>query len=74
MPNIDIDTQSAAYQNRHNQFRQIVGFWRPQLITYFSLSREQQLAWRAADPFLNDLLRFVKVTSTFRGEHIDDPA
>ena len=57
MPQLQVDTQSAAYQTRHQQFQDIVSFWMPQLRKYRRLPPAMRQAWRDNDPFLNDMLR-----------------
>jgi hypothetical protein len=39
---------------------QLLAFWRPALNNYQTMSAEQQAAWRAADPGLDELLTFVE--------------
>jgi type III secretory pathway component EscT len=70
MADINVDTQSAAYQARHTQFQEIVSFWRPILQQYLLLPEPAQIAWRAADPFLNDLLRFAEAVTKYDQEAI----
>lgn len=70
MADINVDTQSAAYLNRHTQFQEIVSFWRPKILQYFSLEEDQQQAWRDNDPFLNDLLRFSEAVSKIDRENV----
>lgn len=67
---VNINTSSAGYTTRRNQFADIVAFWRPHLITFFQLSKEQRQAWRNADPFIDDILRFVKAVVDEREENL----
>lgn len=70
MANITVNTQSAAYQNRHADFIAIVQFWRPLLKEYFRTPAPQAALWRAADPFLNDLLRFCEAVDRFQEDNL----
>lgn len=58
MPDLDVDTTAPAYTVRRTQFQDIVQFWNPRLTHYFRLDKDSAAAWRASDPFLDDLLRF----------------
>ena len=69
MANINIDTTAAGYQNRLTQYNEIMQFWKPNLIEYFKMTKEQQDAWRAADPFLD---RILKVTAAINELREDD--
>lgn len=70
MANITVNTQSAAYLNRHQQFKDIVTFWKPLLIEYFRMDEEQQAAWRQNDPFLADILKLVRAVVTIREDEL----
>lgn len=71
MANITVNTQAAAYINRHDQFRTIVAFWKPLLIEYFKMDGEQRRAWRQNDPFLADLVRFAKAVYSLEEGRLD---
>ncbi len=58
MAQITVNTQSAAYANRHNQFRDIVSYWRPLIRQWIKSDQETRQIWRDNDPFLHDILRF----------------
>jgi hypothetical protein len=60
MANVNVDTTAPNYQARRADFLQLLAFWRPALNNYQTMSAEQQAAWRAADPGLNELLTFVE--------------
>jgi hypothetical protein len=70
MANVTVDTTLPAYQNRHADFGVITAFWRPYLVEYFKHTPEQRAAWRANDPFLDDLLTFVKAVVDEREESL----
>jgi hypothetical protein len=70
MANIVVNTQSAAYQNRHQQFKDIVVFWRPLILAWIKSPEEVRDAWRENDPFLNDLLRFVEAVAERRVDEV----
>ena len=56
-----IDTTDPNYQTRRTQFNQIVTFYGPILRDYYALrSPEAKQAWRQRDPFLQDILDFVR--------------
>jgi hypothetical protein len=55
---IDVDTSAPAYTTRHAQFKAIVQFWNPLIAEALKMNQEQLDAWRASDPFLNDILRW----------------
>ena len=57
MANVVIDTQAAGYQNRLSQYNDIMAFWKPHIVAYFKMNVEQREAWRAADPFLDRILK-----------------
>lgn len=59
MATVNINTTSPGYLQRHQEFRDIVQFWIPHLRVYAQLGEDERAAWRAADPFLNDIVRFV---------------
>jgi hypothetical protein len=59
MAQININTQSAQYQTRHTQFREIVQYWIPALRIYFKMDDAEREAWLDADPFMADVVRFV---------------
>ena len=70
MANINVNTQAAGYINAHQKFRDIVTFWKPLLIEYFKMSPEQREAWRQNDPFLADILRFVRAVVDTREDEL----
>jgi len=64
MANTIVDTTAPAYTTRRSQFTDIVSFYRPHLRKYHLLRDPvMQEAWRQADPFLDDLLRFSDAVS-----------
>ena len=60
MANVSINTQSQQYQSRRAEFLQVLAFWRANLNNYQGMTPAQKAAWRAADPFLDELLTFVE--------------
>ena len=70
MANINIDTQAAAYQTRLTQYNEIMAFWKPNLIEFFKMDPEQQQAWRAADPFLDRILKVTEAITELREEDL----
>jgi hypothetical protein len=60
MADVSVNTEAVAYKNRHNQFRAVVGFWIPVIQEYFTKTEDVREEWRQNDPFLRDLLRFVR--------------
>ncbi len=66
MASVSVNTQAAAYQTRHQQFRDIAAYWVPVLAVYAKLGEDERKAWRDSDPFLNDLLRFTKKVTGFK--------
>jgi len=69
MPDLTVDTGAQAYTRRRGQFADIVGFWGPRLKLYFQLDADSKVAWRAQDPFLDDILRFnEKVSNKSHGD------
>jgi hypothetical protein len=69
MADFNIDTQSAGYQTRLVQLREIMTFYKPLLKKYLSLRNpEAQAAWRERDPMLNIILTISERVSTFSGE------
>lgn len=72
MATVTVNTQAPAYQNRRNQFRDIVQFWGPILKEYFNSRTEVKEVWRANDPFLDELLRFAERVAIEKDEGITD--
>lgn len=70
MANINIDTTAAGYQNRLTQYNDIMAFWKPNLIEFFKMDREQRQAWRAADPFLDRILTVTQAITELRDDDI----
>ena len=70
MANVTVDTTAPAYSVRRQQFTDIVNFWRPQIKVYFTLTKEQQKAWRTSDPFFGDVLRFTRAVEGKREEDL----
>jgi hypothetical protein len=70
MANINIDTSAAGYQNRLTQYNEIMQFWKPNLIEYFKMTSEQQEAWRAADPFLDRILKVTAAITNLQEQDI----
>jgi hypothetical protein len=70
MANVNVNTQSAGYITQHANFVAIVTFWKPLLIEFFKLDRDQRQAWRQNDPFLNDILRFVQAVVEEREDNL----
>ena len=56
MANISIDTQSAGYQTRLQQIRDIKTFYGPRIVEYLKESPERQKIWRQKDPILWELM------------------
>jgi hypothetical protein len=70
MANINIDTTAAGYQNRLTQYNEIMQFWKPNLIEFFKMDPEQRQAWRAADPFLDRILKVTAAITELREEEL----
>ena len=70
MANINIDTTAAGYQNRLTQYNEIMQFWKPNLIEFFKMDEEQRQAWRAADPFLDRILKVTAAITELREEEL----
>lgn len=71
MPQIvNVDTTATGYQTRLTQYNDIMAFWKPNLITYFTLNPQQQQAWRAADPFLDRILTVTQAITELRDDDI----
>lgn len=68
MANINIDTSAAGYQTRLTQYNDIMAFWKPNIIEYFKMTQEQRDAWRAADPFLDRILKVSEAISNLSNE------
>lgn len=68
MANINIDTSAAGYQTRLTQYNEIMAFWKPNIVEYFKMTGEQQQAWRAADPFLDRILKVSEAISNLSNE------
>jgi hypothetical protein len=66
VPNVTVNTSAPAYTTRHQQFQEIVTFWKPILQVYAQLEGEERDAWRENDPFLNDLIRFTEKVQGFK--------
>jgi len=60
MADLNVDTTSAGYQQRLQQFRDIRGYYAPKIRKYMRLSGTQKKAWRQRDPLLRDLLDFAR--------------
>jgi len=61
MADLDVDTTAPAYTTRRQQFADIVTFYKERLRAYHKLrDPDMRQAWRQADPFLADLLRFAR--------------
>ena len=56
MANITLNTQSAGYQNRLTQLRDIKAFYGPMIVTFLKEPPERQAIWRSRDPILDELL------------------
>jgi hypothetical protein len=64
MTDLTIDTTTQAYIDRRADFADIVQFYKPHLRAWHKLGDvAMQDAWRQADPFLDDLLRFAYTVS-----------
>lgn len=70
MANVTINTQAAGYQTRLTQYNDIMAFWKPNLIEFFKMDREQRQAWRAADPFLDRILTVTRAIAELRDDDI----
>jgi hypothetical protein len=70
MANINIDTSAAGYQTRLTQYNEIMQFWKPNLIEFFKMDEEQRQAWRAADPFLDRILKVTAAITELREEEL----
>jgi hypothetical protein len=70
MGNVNIDTTAPGYQNRLTQYNEIMQFWKPNLIEYFKMTPEQQEAWRAADPFLDRILKVTAAITNLQEQDI----
>jgi hypothetical protein len=70
MANVTIDTQAAGYQTRLTQYNEIMQFWKPNLIEFFKMDPEQRQAWRAADPFLDRILKVTQAITELRDDDI----
>ena len=56
MAQISINTQSAGYQARLQQIRDIKSFYGPRIAEYLKESPERQKIWRQKDPILWELM------------------
>jgi hypothetical protein len=70
MANVSIDTQAAGYQNRLTQYNEIMAFWKPYLQQFFKMNEAQRQAWRAADPFLDRILKVTAAITELRNDDI----
>lgn len=70
MANVTINTQAAAYQTRLTQYNDIMAFWKPYLVEFFAMNREQRQAWRANDPFLDRILTVTQAIAELRDDDI----
>jgi hypothetical protein len=70
MANVTINTQAAGYQTRLTQYNEIMQFWKPNLIEFFKMDQEQRQAWRAADPFLDRILKVTAAITELREENL----
>jgi hypothetical protein len=65
MADLTVDITAQAYTKRRNDFADIVSFYRPHLRAWHKLKdTAMQDAWRQADPFLDDLLRFARAVNS----------
>lgn len=60
MANFNIDINDAAYLQHRTRFGNMVGFVRDRLRVYNRLEPDQQETWLAADPLMNDIIRFAR--------------
>jgi len=70
MANIVIDTTSQQYTRRFTDYNDIMAFWKPNLIEFFKMNQEQRQAWRAADPFLDRILKVTQAIAELRDDDI----
>lgn len=63
MATLNIDTQSAQYQQYLTGFQNLLTFYKPRVRRWLRAGPEAQQAWRDADPIL-DL--FVRILETGR--------
>jgi len=59
MANLNIDINAVDYQRHRTRFGNLVAFIRGRLKIYHGLDAEQQERWKASDPLMNDIIRFV---------------
>ena len=68
MANINIDTTAPAYQTRLTQYNEIMAFWKPYIKQFALMTKKQQEAWRANDPFLDRILTVTEAITEFRDD------
>jgi len=72
MANQTINTQSAGYQQRLQELREIKAFYGPKLRAYLDLrDQDMKRVWRQADPILRELLDLARRVNEFGGKGID---
>ena len=72
MADITVDTTVTAYTVRRQQFADIRGFYGPRLRAYYDIrDRGMQKAVRQADPFLRDILDFVRKCSEHQAKDVE---
>ena len=56
MADVNINTQSAGYQTRLTQIREIKQFYGPLVVEWIKSTPERRQKWRAKDPILSEIL------------------
>ena len=59
MPDLNIDTTAAPYQNKITRFGVLRDYLRPQLRRYYKLDEEKKLLWRQNDKLLRMVVNFI---------------
>ncbi len=54
---MNIDTQSAQYQNYLTGLQNLIDFYKPKLVLFAKLPRDKQKLWLQKDPLLRKLLK-----------------
>lgn len=64
MPNLVINTNSAAYRNASGKLDDVIAAMAPILHQYLNLDVEARAAWDARDPFMSKLVAFCNAVAS----------
>ena len=65
---LQINTQSAQYQQKLSELNTIINFYKPVVRRYVQMDPEIQADWRQRDPILNRLVQIHEAIARFETE------